>query len=255
MPSVDIPIPSPEQIAGFALILTRIGAALALAPVISGKTIPVRVKAMIAIFLSLATLPLVPLAPELGALNIPLLFILMLKEAMVGLAIGLALGAIVAAWAMGGAVIDLMTGFSYGGVIDPQYGNQSSVLQQVYILLAGAIFITVGGMDWIVGATVNSFYTMPLLSSVAPADLLALALAVATTVFVTGLGVVAPLLIALLLTDVAFGLVARAAPQTQVMQLEFPAKIAVALILLIATLPWMVPFFIRSSNELMAKVF
>lgn len=255
MSPVDIPIPSPEQIAGFALVLTRIGAALALAPVVSGRTIPNRIKAMIAIFLTLVTLPLVPVPPELGALPLPGLFLMMLKEAVIGLAIGLALGAIVAAWAMGGAVIDLMTGFSYGGVVDPQYGNQSSILQQVYVLLAGVIFITVGGEKWIIEVTVNSFKTLPLDATINPSDLLQLALAVATTVFVTGLGVIAPVLIALLLTDVAFGLIARAAPQTQVMQLEFPAKIGVALLLLIATIPWMVPYFVNSSTSLLEKVF
>lgn len=255
MSPVDIPIPSPEQIAGFALVLTRIGAALALAPVISGRTIPNRIKALIAIFLTLVTLPLVPLPAELAALPLPGLFLMMLKEAVIGLAIGLALGAIVAAWAMGGAVIDLMTGFSYGGVVDPQYGNQSSILQQVYVLLAGAIFITVGGEKWIIEVTVNSFKTLPLDAAINPSDLVQLALAVATTVFVTGLGVIAPILIALLLTDVAFGLIARAAPQTQVMQLEFPAKIGIALLLLIATIPWMVPYFVNSSTSLLEKVF
>lgn len=255
MSPVDIPIPEPQQIAGFALVLTRIGAALALAPVISGRTIPNRIKAMIAIFLAFVTLPLVPLPPELGALSIPGLFLLMLKEAVIGLAIGLALGAIVAAWAMGGAVIDLMTGFSYGGVVDPQYGNQSSVIQQIYVLLAGVIFITVGGEQWIIRATVGSFETLPLLQAISPGDFAQLALAVATTVFVTGLGIIAPVLIALLLTDVAFGLIARAAPQTQVMQLEFPAKIGIALLLIIATLPWMVPYFVRSSTELLERLF
>lgn len=255
MGPVEIPIPTPDQIAGFFLILTRIGAALALAPVISGRTVPVRVKAMIAFFLTLATIAVVPLPPELGALSIPGLFILMLKEAVIGLAIGLALGAIVAAWAMGGAVIDLMTGFSYGGVIDPQFGNQSSIIQQVYVLLAGAIFITVGGERWLIEATVTSFKTLPLLETVSTADLLQVALAVATAVFVCGLGVIAPVLIALLVTDVAFGLIARAAPQTQIMQLEFPAKIGVALLIIIATLPWMVPYFIRASTELLRSVF
>lgn len=255
MSPVEIPIPDPQQIAGFALVLTRIGAALALAPVISGRTIPNRIKAFIAIFLTLVTLPLVPLPSELAALSIPGLFLMMLKEAVIGLAIGLALGAIVAAWAMGGAVVDLMTGFSYGGVVDPQYGNQSSILQQVYVLLAGAIFITAGGEKWIIGATVSSFKNLPLDAAVDPGNFLQLALVVASTVFVTGLGVIAPILIALLLTDFAFGLIARAAPQTQVMQLEFPAKIGVALLLLIATLPWMVPYFVNSSTGLLEKVF
>lgn len=255
MGPVEIPIPGPDQIAGFFLILTRIGAAIALTPVVSSKAIPLRIKAMLAVFLAFATISVVPLPPELGALSIPGLFLLMLKEAVIGLAIGLALGAIVAAWAMGGAVIDLMTGFSYGGVIDPQYGNQSSVIQQVYVLIAGAIFITIGGERWLIEATVTSFRTIPLLDTVSPADLLQIALSVATAVFVVGLGVIAPVLIALLLSDVAFGLIARAAPQTQVMQLEFPAKIGVALLVIILTLPWMVPYFTRASTELLKGVF
>ncbi len=253
--SLQLPIPDPQQIVGFALILTRVGATLSLTPVISGKTIPLKLKAIIAIALTLFTLPLVPVPAELAAVPLPELFILMLREAVIGLAIGLALGAIVAAWSLGGAVIDIITGFSYGGVIDPQYGNQSSILQQLYVLLAGVIFITVGGEQWLVSATVGSFQKLPLGATINPADFLELALAVITTVFITGLGVIAPLLIALLVTDAAFGLIARAAPQTQVMQLEFPVKIAVALFLLVATLPWMVPYFVRSSTNLLGLIF
>ena len=89
----------------------------------------------------------------------------------------------------------------------------------------------------------QSFNNIPINGMPPSSDLVQLALAVITSVFVTGVGVIAPPLIALFLTDLAFGLVARAAPQTQIIALEFPVKITVAIVVIVATLPWMVPLF------------
>ena len=239
--NASIPIPSTVQVISFVLILARVGAVFFLAPAISGRAIPNRVKAVLAVFVSLLLVMLLPLPKNLAAAPVGEVAILMVKEVLVGLAIGLAIGAVVSAWALAGAYLDLSTGFSYGGVVDPQYGNQSAVLQQLYVLLAGVIFVTVGGFDIMMSTIAGSFHNIPLSGMPPSNDLMQLALDVITGVFVTGVGVIAPSLIALFLTDLAFGLVARAAPQTQIIALEFPVKITVAIVVIVATLPWMVP--------------
>ena len=241
--NASIPIPSTVQIIGFVLILARVGAVFFLAPAISGRAIPGRVKSVLALFVSFLLVMLLPIPGSLAAAPIGEVAILMFKEIIVGLAIGLAIGAVVSAWALAGSYLDLSAGFSYGGVIDPQYGNQSAVLQQLYVLLAGVIFVTVGGLDIMMATIANSFHNIPLNGMPPSSDLAHLALDVITGVFVTGVGVIAPPLIALFLTDLAFGLVARAAPQTQIISLEFPVKITVAIVVIVATLPWMVPLF------------
>jgi len=248
--SANIPLPSTGKIIAFVLVLARIGAAFSLAPAIAGKNVPVRIKAILAIFISLLLVSVVANPKNLDTAPIGMITVLMLKEVIMGLAIGLAMSAIVAIWSLAGAYLDLSTGFSYGGVIDPQYGNQSALLQQIYTLLAAVIFVTMGGVQILIETLAMSFQTVPLASFPPSSDLAQLALAILTSVFVAGLGLLAPPLIALFLTDLAFGLIARAAPQTQIIALEFPVKIAVAIVVIVATIPWMVPFLTKNMMHM-----
>jgi len=252
--SAQIPIPSTAEIITFVLILGRVGAAFALAPAIAGKNVPLRAKAILAVFVSLMLVSVVTPSTGLSAAPIGLVTLLMVKEIIIGLAIGLAMGVVVAAWSLAGAYLDLSTGFSYGGVIDPQYGNQSALLQQMYVLLAAVIFITLGGEEILIATISGSFHNLPLDQMPPSSDLLQLALKVITSVFVVGLGAMAPPMIALFLTDFAFGLISRAAPQTQVIALEFPVKIAVAILFIIATLPWMVPLLTNTVMHMSRMV-
>lgn len=246
---LTLPLPDAASIIGFVLVLCRVGAVMALAPVFSGKAIPLRIRAMIAVGVTVVSFPVVEMPSSLATMPAPALMGIMAKEMLVGLAIGFAAGVVLTAWAVGGAILDLMTGFSYGGIIDPLYGNQSSILQQLYTLLAGMIFVTIDGDHILLGAISTSFDRLPLDAAPAATDFSSLALSCVSTVFVTGLGVIAPVFAALLLTDLAFGLVSRAAPQTQVFQLEFPVKIAVAITIMIISLPLMVPLLSRTLQS------
>lgn len=248
---LSLPLPTMDTITAFVLVLTRLGAALTIAPLFSSRAVPFRMRAIIAVILALFLLPSVSVPPSLADASLPVLFGLMLKEALVGLAIGLAIGVALLAWAMGGAVIDLMAGFSYGGILDPQFGAQSGIMQQLYTLLAGMIFISINGVHWLMMALQSSFDKIPLLGIPPGGDFAAFALQAMTTVFITGLGVIAPVFLALLLTDVAFGLISRAAPQTQIIQVEFPVKIAVGIVILIVSLPLMTPLFEQTVSKML----
>jgi len=248
---VQIPIPSETSVLAFVLVLCRIGALMMIAPMLSSRSVPMRVKAIFAIVVSLIVMPMIDQPDNLASMEVGAIVVAMVKEILIGFAIGFAAAVVVFAWQIGGAILDLMTGFSFGGVVDPIYGNQSSLLQQLYAMLAGMIFVSVGGEQWLLAAIARSFEKFPIGNSVPYEDFAQLALTVVTTSFVVGLGVIAPIFIALLLTDIAFGLVARAAPQTQILQVEFPIKIVVGVSMLIVSLPLMVPLFVRTLNRML----
>lgn len=248
---LTLPIPAADTIMAFVLVLTRLGAVMIMAPLFSNRTVPVRVRAVVAVTLTVLLLPLVETPSNMSQMSFPETFALLLKEAAVGFVIGFAASIIVMAWSLGGAILDLMIGFSFGGVVDPIYGNQTSVIQQLYVLLAGVVFVSVNGDHWVLTAMARSFEKLPLNQAPVAGDFPDLAISAVTTTFVTGVGVVAPVFISLLLTDVAFGLVARAAPQTQIFGLEAPVKIAVALAILVVTLPLMVPIMITTLDRML----
>jgi flagellar biosynthesis protein FliR len=242
-----------NQIAGFLLVLGRIGPLFLLAPLFSSNMIPGRAKGLCALAL---TLGLAPIA--LGKHHIPLDILgyssLMLKEILVGVAFAFALGALFAAVSTAGAFIDTLIGFSYGSLVDPITGNQSSVLTQAYTLVGILVLIAIGGDQLMIKGLARTYDLVPLLD--APSKLpLALLGGVQTAfaqVFRSALELSAPIVLAIVITDGAFGVVSRVVPQLNVFAVGFPAKVTVGLLIISVSLPftagWMADELERSVS-------
>jgi flagellar biosynthesis protein FliR len=226
-----------EQIATFVLVLARVGGLFFFAPVFSSKLIPVRAKFIAAGAISLAITPLaaggraVPDDPvELAGL--------MVKEVIVGLAIALALGVIAAAVAAGASIIDAVGGFSFAALVDPFTNMQGSPFAQLYGVFATMVLLLSGGDHVMIQGLAKSYEMVPLDAPLDVSRLAELATTGLVEIFVVGLEVVAPVLLALVLTDVALGLVSRAVPQMNVLFVGMPAKIMVAFAVTAASLPF-----------------
>jgi flagellar biosynthetic protein FliR len=226
-----------QTMAGFVLCLGRIAPLFILAPMFSSKMIPARVRGIAAVALAIGMTPL-----ALRGTKVPLgtgdIAGLLVKELLVGLAFAFAIGAFIAAITVAGSYLDNAIGFSFGSLVDPVSGQQGTVLAQFHSLIGVMIFLAIGGDRWAVQGLARTYDLVPLSSL---PDFTALA-AGAMHAFV-GLGIAAvelaaPVLLALLVTDAAFGMVARAVPQVNVFSVGFPAKVLVGLLLLGATLPF-----------------
>ena len=244
-----------NQIAGFLLVLGRIGPLFALAPLFSSNMIPARAKGLCALGLTLGIAPI-----ALGDREIPLDILgygeLMLKEVLVGVAFAFALAALFAAVSTAGAFIDTLIGFSYGSLVDPITGNQSSVLTQAYTLVGVAVLIAIGGDQLMIKGLARSYALVPLLDApslkeLAP-SLVGGVQAAFSQVFRSALELSAPVVLAIVITDGAFGVVSRVVPQLNVFAVGFPAKVTVGLLIISVSLPftagWMAEELERSVS-------
>ena len=136
-----------------------------------------------------------------------------------------------------GSLADLGAGFSYGNLINPVSGDESGPITHMYSLVGIAIFLVIGGEAWVLRGLARTFQLVPLTSPPHP-TLWAGVEHVFSTVFTSALEIAAPVLIALMITDVAFGVVSRVVPQLNVFAVGFPAKVAVALLLVGASMPF-----------------
>src|SRR5262249_59683281 len=82
---------------------------------------------------------------------------LVLKELLVGAAFAFSIGALFAALSSAGSLLDTSIGFSYGSLVDPLTGNQSTVLAQLYGLVCTVVFIVIGGDGWIVRGLARTY--------------------------------------------------------------------------------------------------
>jgi flagellar biosynthesis protein FliR len=224
-------------VAAFFLVLARVSPLFLLAPLFSSRTVPLRVRGVIAVGLAFGLAPIVS-----GGADVPVdamvLGGLMLKELLVGLAYAFTLGALFAAVTTAGAMVDTLIGFSFGALVDPVTGNQSSVLTNMYALVGVMIFIAIGGDGWVIQGLARTYELVPLLDAPAIGSLVGGAQAAFASVFVSALQICAPIVLVLVITDAAIGVVSRVVPQLNVFAVSFPAKAAVGLVLIGVSLPF-----------------
>jgi flagellar biosynthetic protein FliR len=225
------------QSAGFILVLARVSPLFVMAPLFSSRQVPVRVRTVVACGLAIGMTPLAMHGQHVPN-DVLELFGLVLKELLVGLAFALSISLLFAAISSAGALLDMLVGFSFGAIVDPLTGNQSAVLTQVYGLVALAVFVAIDGTSWVVGGLARTFDLVPLTAAPDIASLATGVVATFTTIFASALEVAAPVLIACVITDVAFGVVTRVVPQLNVFAVGFPVKIVVGLLVVGASLPF-----------------
>lgn len=238
---------SEQQVAAFFLVLARVSPLFLIAPLFSSKMIPGRVRGIVAVALALGLTGVAKHGPidldpfAYGAL--------LVKELIVGLAFAYALAAMFAGLQTAGALLDTLIGFSFGAQVDPLTGTQSTVLSQLYALFGVAILIAIGGDAWIVKGLGRTYEAVPMLDAPAIGSLTEGAQVAFSGIFIAAFMIGAPVIVALIITDAAFGVVSRVVPQMNIFAVGFPAKILVGLILLGASLPFVAGFTADALQE------
>ncbi len=218
-------------------MLGRVGGLFVFAPVFSSRMLPRLVKLSVASMLALALTPLatggVPV--DAGTLEVAGL---MVKELAVGLALAFAIGAVAAAVQAAAGLLDAMIGFSFAAIVDPITNLQNAVLGQFYAAFTAVIVVVTGGDHLIIEGFAASYRAVPLGEFPSLHTLAQLAMQGFAGVFVMGLEIVGPVLVALLIVDAAFALISRAVPQMNVMVVGMPVKIFAGLAVLAGSIPF-----------------
>jgi flagellar biosynthetic protein FliR len=232
-----------QQVLAFLLVLGRVSPLFLLAPMFSSRMMPARAKSVAAVALAIGIAPVATRTAGGAAGHLPMDIIgiagLMFKEILVGTAFAFSLGAFFAAVSVAGTLLDTFVGFSFGQLVDPVTGNPGGALNQLYALVGVAVFIAINGDAWIIQGLARTYETVPLLGNPEIGSLVQGVQAAFSGIFGAALQVCAPVLLAVVLTDAAFGVVSRVVPQLNVFAVGFPAKVAVGLVLIGVSLPFL----------------
>ena len=218
------------------LVLARLGGLMAVARVFGHAVVPVRVRAGLAAVLAAVLTPVVVQAAEPA--SVWSLAGLVGVEAAIGAVLGLVAQFIVAGVQLGGQLAGVQMGFGIVNLIDPQTHAQVSVIAQWEQLMAMLVFLVLDVHHLLLRALLGSFQAAPPGAVAMTGESLRGAVALAGDLFVIGVRVAAPVLIALLLTNGALGVLARTVPQLNVFVVGFPLNVGVGLIVLGASLPF-----------------
>ena len=216
----------------FVLVLVRVAAMMLFAPVLGSSRIPRRVKALLAVTLAMGLASGVTAPPAIPE-SLWELTAGIAGEIVFGLAMGtvMSMSFIAAQWA--GEIVGQQMGLSMAEVFDPQYGAQGSLVGDLYYMLATVTFLSIGGHHAMIRGVGESFRHLPLLSVGMNADLFDLLIGLVQTAAEIAFRLAAPVLVTMLVVDLALGLIGKAMPQFNVMAVGMSMRSVVGLLIVI----------------------
>lgn len=242
-------------LAGFLYPFFRILALLAAAPMFAHRSVPRRVRIGLALLLTLLVAPALPAYAPVSPFSAEGV-LLVVQQVLVGGALGLAVHIAFAAVGLAGDMVGLQMGLSFAAFVDPVNAEQSPIIGSFLTMTLMLVFLAINGHLLIVAALVDSFTTVPpTITGVRWVDAWRIA-ETGASLFAQGLTVALPVIGAMLLTNLAFGILTRTAPQLNLFAVGFPVTLIVGLLVLLLGLRHQVPVFenvISRSVELFAR--
>lgn len=221
------------------LIFIRITGMMASAPFLKSDAIPVSVKIMFSVILSIVVTS--AFWEEQGEIDLDLWFITLVafKEFFLGLIFGFCANFIFFAARMAGSLIDTEMGFQTSLLFDPSSGAPT-LLGEIYELLVLMVFLILNGHHHLIEGIFISLKAIPLMQFEITSSTVDLLIKGSTTVLILSVKLASPLIVSLFLTNLSLALLGRIAPQTNIFTLSFQVKVFIGLIMLFLTIPLMV---------------
>jgi flagellar biosynthetic protein FliR len=250
-----------EQLAGwlaaFMYPLARLLGMFASAPVFSNRAVPARVRLGIGLAISVAISsalpPIQPIDPG-SYLGLLALF----WQMAIGVAIGFMMRLVFAAVDMAGSVVGMQMGLSFAIFFSPSAGGQTAVLAEFFALVATLLFLAINGHLLMIDVLVRSFEWLPITATPLSSGGWSYIVRYATVIFATGLLLALPMLTALLVTNIALGILTRAAPQLNLFAIGFPISLAMGMMVVMLAMnflgPVIVSFFERGFSAIEAML-
>lgn len=206
-----IEIPFADVLQALLAIGVRLSGLMLFAPFLGSSVIPARIKAVLVLGLTFVMYPMVSRSwPSLPLVEWPLL---VFRELLVGVALGIATQIVFEAVQMAGQVLSVQMGYSLINILDPNTQVDTTVVALFHQSIAMLIFLRLDVHLWLIRAIGNSFNYLPPGSASLTQPLMTTLLTAGTAILTTGVQIAAPVLSATLLTDVVLGLLGKASPQ------------------------------------------
>ncbi len=230
------------KIFGFIMIMTRVGAFFATAPIFSWDAIPNRTKVTVAIFMSLFISSTIVCPIDGSSLSLIEVIIMMSMEILYGLAMGFIVEFLFASVKLGARFIERQMGLSMANVLNPLSGEQGQpvgmIMEMVFILY----FLNINGHHMFLMIISKSYSSFPIGSIPSIGTLTEGVTAAGSTMLLLGLKMATPIIAVFLLILVSLAVMARIAPETNILFLSMPIRIGAGLMMAGIYLPFISSF-------------
>lgn len=231
-----------EWVAAAVWPLGRVGGLVMVAPVFGATVIPRRVRAALIVVLTIIMIPLVPHRGGVEPLSLEGMAV-MVEQVAIGATLGFVLRVLFEAIAFGGELVGIGMGLSFGSVVDPANGTSTPVASQLYMILATLMFLAMDGHLELIRLLAQSFDGLPPGAMLLGREALWAVVGLGSDLFAGAVRVALPAMIALLVVNLGFGVMSRAAPSLNLFAIGFPVTLIVGLLMIWFSLGSLPPTF------------
>ena len=245
-----------EPLIAYLLGSVRIIAWLAVVPPFSSRSVPAMAKVVLALGLSLAVAPSVADAGEVP-LGAPALLMTTVTQVAIGVSMGFVTFLLFSVIAAAGSLVDVFGGFALAQAFDPLSMNMNTVFGKFHQMLATALLFVTGGHLLVVGGLLETFDVLPIGTTPDFGGLDDVVTTAFSMFFITAVQIALPMVAVLFIADLGLALLTKIAPQFNAINVMFPAKIGLTLLLLgvsFPVLPQAVDRLVELSLEAMAAI-
>jgi flagellar biosynthesis protein FliR len=232
----------------FVLVLSRMAGVFIFAPMLGSAAIPMRIKVLLAVAMSLSIYPLIAPQPAV-AWTAAALLIAMAGELLIGLVIGFIAILPLIAMRMAGTLIGQQLGLDLAEIYHPGHGDRADVLAQFLFFTALVIFLLLDGHRALVGGLIGSFERLPVGGYVPGGSMLTVVVGMLGAMMELAVRVAAPVLCLVFVEAVTLGLVARTVPQLNILSAGFPLRIMLGVAMLVVAIAMMGHAFAGSMRQ------
>ncbi|MDJ0709933.1 MAG: flagellar biosynthetic protein FliR [Woeseiaceae bacterium] len=199
----------------------RIGAFLMVMPIIGGSFVPVKVRLLLAVVLTIAIAPIVPPTATQDVLSAAGL-VTVIQEIAIGVAMGFLVQLVFDAIALGGQVIGMSMGLGFAVFLDRARGVSIPVLGQLFLMLSMLVFLSMDGHLAMIRMLAESFHAWPISQGAFTVPIIWELLVWTSHLFIFAMKIALPAITALLVVNLSFGVMSRAAPTLNLFAVGFP---------------------------------
>ncbi|WP_438269613.1 flagellar biosynthetic protein FliR [Pseudomonas alvandae] len=216
-------------VASFILPLFRVTAVLMSMPVFGTTLVPGRVRLYLALAITVVIAPGLPPMPPVNALDLSALM-LVAEQILIGALLGFSLQLFFQAFVVAGQIISIQMGMAFASMIDPTNGVNTAVIGQFLTMLVTLLFLAMNGHLVVFEVLTESFTTMPVGSAMLVNHFWEIAGKLGW-VLGAAMVLVLPAITALLVVNIAFGVMTRAAPQLNIFSIGFPLTLVLGMVI------------------------
>ena len=228
----------------------RVGSCLMVAPVFSSQAVPARIRIVLAGAIAMILAPLINIPPQLSVFSIEGL-VVTAQQVVIGIALGFCLQLVFDSITLGGQLIANSMGLSYAMSVDPIRGVGTTALGELYTIFVTLVFLALDGHLRLIEVLADGFRTLPVGGTGFGTTELWQTIIWGGTLFSGALSIALPGITALLIVNLAFGVVSRAAPSLNLMSVGFPVILVFGLLVLVVSVPQLLSAF----EQLLAQSF